>query len=235
MIKIFTSFRKDLYLLFIISLLFILSIELVLIEIPEFFNGGALFGKIFLKICYSILASITFYFFGIYLGEYRKRQQILPLLNSFLDKIKFTKNSLLSEMYFVAITQNNGEVDYPKDSKSGFVSNYYPTESEIKILANNIPTNKTRHKDSDWIKRFYSLSKEILPICDSILILDTNLKASEISLISELKTCDLFSKIRMYNYDFKGVIANDRITFLEPELIQFFNLFERIEKSMVNN
>jgi len=232
LIKIITSFRKDLYVLFFISLIFIFLIETILIKIPEYFNGGALFGDVFLKICYSILASIIFYFFGVYLGEYRKRQQIQPLLNSFVDKMKFTKNSLLSEMYFIAITRNNGQVkDFPKNTKSRFVEDHYPTEAQIKKIVNNIPINITRHKDSDWIKRFYSLRSDVLPICDSILILDTNLKASEIRLIAELKTCDLFSKINMYNYnlDNGGKISNETLSFLEKELVNFFDIFERIE------
>lgn len=234
MIKTLTSFRRDLYLIFALSLMTILFIELFLNKIPEFFSGGELIGTIVLKLCYSIMASVIFYFFAIHLKESRKRNQISDLLSAYLQKMIALKNGWMSELYFIACFHSKGEVDWPKN-QGATITNFYPTEKEIEKLAKFTPLHETRSKEKNWIERIDKLQIEIQILCKSILVLDNNLKANEIRLIGELSTCDLFTKISFYKskHD-SNEIANDNISFIKSELKSFFNLVEKIEKQVIS-
>ncbi|MDQ6471369.1 hypothetical protein RB619_11995 [Flavobacterium sp. LHD-80] len=57
------TFRQDFYILFVSSLAVILVMEIYLIHQPEIFKGAEIIGLIVLKLCYSIMASVVFYFF----------------------------------------------------------------------------------------------------------------------------------------------------------------------------
>lgn len=228
MIKNFKNFRKDLYFLFALSVIIILAIESYLIDIPEIIKGGYVAGIIILKICYSIMASIIFYFFAVHLKENKKRNQILPLLTSHLEKLKFLKNVWLSELYFVASFSKKGRIEWP--SKTGLITDYYPTVLEIETLAQCTPLYQTRAKEKNWIDRTYRLKNEILPLCEEILKLDNNLKPIEILLIGQLNVCDLFSKISQYKILIdSNNIANEDLRLIEPELQSFLILFKELE------
>ncbi|WP_281234746.1 hypothetical protein [Flavobacterium gelatinilyticum] len=232
MIKNLKNFRKDLYLLFSISISIIIFMESYLIDIPEIINGGYVIGLIILKICYSIMASIIFYFFAVHLKENKKRSHISPLLISHLEKLKSLKEVWLSELYFIASVSNREQINWP--SETGIIKDYYPSISEIELLAKCTPLNSTRANEKNWIERTNRLKNEIQPICEEILKLDSNLKANEILLIGQLKVCDLFSKISLHklNLDSGTIIANDNLLFIEPEIQNFLNLFEKIEKEL---
>ncbi len=234
MYKILKSFRQDLSIIFIISISLIFIMEFFLTRIPEIFDGGATLGIIILKICYSIMASIIFYFFAVHLKEYKKRNQILPLLNKYLKNLKSIKNVWLSELYFIATFQSKGKLDWP--GEEALITNYFPSSEEIKKLAKYTPLNETRSAvDKNWIYRTYRIKNQIETLCEEILRLDIYLKPDEISLIMELKTCDLFSKIAIHKFslDSGNNIANENISFLCPELESFLNLFEKIEKEII--
>lgn len=233
MIQNLKNFRKDLYLLFALSVFIILLIEFYLINIPEIIRGGYVIGLIALKICYSIMASIFFYFFAVHLKENRKRNQILPLLISHVEKLKSLKNIWLSELYFVA-SFSNIKIEWP--SNTGLITDHYPSNSVIKELAESTPLNTTRATEKNWIERTNRLKEEIQPLCEEILRLDNNLKANEIYIIGKLKVCDLFSKIKFHKLGLDSgiIIANDNLSFIEPELQDFFDLFKKLEAEFVN-
>lgn len=233
MLKAFTTFRFDLYIIFGFSLIVILTIELFLIKIPELFPGGEMIGKIVLKICYSMLASIIFYFIAIHLKETEKRKKIVGLLSIYLDKIIVLKNTWMSELYFIA-SSHSKEIKWPQ-SQSGTITNYYPSVKEIEKLSEFIPFHKTRSHEKDWIDRINRLQNAIQVLCKSILVLDNNLTANEISLIGELNSCDLFTKVSFHKSKQENghEVANENISFIEPELQSFFKLIEKIEKEII--
>jgi hypothetical protein len=178
------------------------------------------------------MASIIFYFFAVHLKENKKRNQILPLFISHLEKLKLLKNIWLSELYFVASFSNKGKIEWP--SKNGFIEDHYPSVLEIETLAKCTPLYTTRAKEKNWIERTNILKNEIQPICKEILLLDNNLKANEILLIGQLKVCDLFSKISIHKLtlDSGNNIANKDLLFIEPELRSFLNIFKELEKEI---
>lgn len=233
MFKNLKTFRQDFYFLFVVCLVIILVIQIYLIHISEIFEGAEIVGIIVLNLCYSIMASIVFYFFSAHIPEERRRKQILYLLINHLDKLKSLKNVWFSELYFIAYNKSKGELEWP--DKNSFLEDYYPSSEEIAIVARCTPLTLTRSDDANWIDRINRLKNEILPLCEEIFLLSNNLKGNEISLIGQLKTCQLFSKIAIYKFRLNEgiVIANDDLSFIEPELISFLNLFKEIEIDII--
>lgn len=233
MFKNLKSFRQDFYFLFVVSLGIILTMEIYLIHIPEVFEGAEICGIIVLKLCYSIMTSVVFYFFSVHLREEKKRQQILSLLINHFANLKSLKNIWFSELYFIAYNKSKGELEWP--SKDSFIENYYPSSEETTIIARVTPLILTRSGDVNWIDRINRLKNEIQPLCEEIFLLGNNLKGNEISLVGQLKTCQLFSKIAVYKFrsDEGIVIANENLSFIEPELINFLFLFKEIEINII--
>ncbi len=233
MLKSLKTFRQDFYILLLVSLVIIFIMEIYSIQETEIFKGAEIVGAVVLKLCYSIMASIVFYFFSVHLREEKKRKQILNLLINHFDKLKSLKDVWFSELYFIAYNKSKGELDWP--SKDSFVENYYPSSEEIAIIARCTPLTLTRSGDLNWIDRINTLKNEIQPLCEEIFLLSNNLKGNEISLIGQLKTCQLFLKISVYKFrsDEGVIIANENLSFIEPELVNFLSLFKEIELNII--
>jgi len=56
--------------------------EIYSIQETEIFKGAEIVGAVVLKLCYSIMASIVFYFFSVHLREEKKKKTNIE----FIDK-----------------------------------------------------------------------------------------------------------------------------------------------------
>lgn len=167
--------------------------------------------------------------------QQNERSEIVGLLRKYTQRIKTIRDVLLFDMYFIAVTQNNGEVEWPKSLIGSSFENYYPHQDSIKKLTDNIPLNRISFEEKDWIYRLERVKTQTIPLCESTLKLSNYLNANETSLIGELMTCDLFLKLERHKktLELGTKIANENISFLEPEIKQYLMLTERVDKEII--
>ncbi|CAM1349493.1 hypothetical protein [Tenacibaculum crassostreae] len=167
--------------------------------------------------------------------QQNERLEIVSLLRKHTERIKAIRDILLFDMYFTAVTQNNGAVEWPKSIEGSSFENYYPDQDSIKKLTDNIPLNKIRFEEKNWIYRLDRVKNQTIPLCESTLKLSNYLTANETSLIGQLMTCDLFAKLEDHKKTLESgtKIANENITFLEPEIREYLMLTEKVDKEIL--
>ena len=95
----FFGVRKELRILFLLSITSILSIELILKDIQVVYQYQYEIGVIYLKICYSFLASFLFYYLVVHLPKERKRVKGFRFIASKIVSINFTINDVILKTY----------------------------------------------------------------------------------------------------------------------------------------
>jgi len=233
--NLITSFRKSLAIIFFVSITLVLTLDIVFKNSIEIFSGGALLSGFIVRLAYSLIAATLFYFIAVHLKEHNSRKNVSPIIDSNIEQLVQLKDVLLSELYFIAVSRNNGEVDWPKE-QIGTINRYYPTSDEIELLLKNVPLRTTHHSLDNWISRFDYFCKQVIPHCETILLFSSYLKADELRLIASLRSHNLISKISMYsNEDIQGLpIGNDEVSFLNEEVKSMLGLFKEIELSTRN-
>ena len=105
------TLRKDLKYIFIMSLAYILLYNFLFVKVNSFFNGAHIFGDIFLKISFSLLATIIFYMINIHIPATNSKIKIFLFLS---NKIHFLCNVQTSLIRSVEV---NSERNFDKDLK----------------------------------------------------------------------------------------------------------------------
>jgi len=157
--SLFTSFRKSLAIIFFVSVSLILFLDVVFKNASEIFSGGALLSDFIVRLGYSLIAATLFYFIAVHMKEYNSRKNVILVISSNIEQLIQLKDILLSELYFIAVTRNNGEVNWP-ENKIGTIKSYYPIQAEVQLLLKNVPLRKTHHPLDNWISRFDFFAKK---------------------------------------------------------------------------
>jgi len=228
--SLFTSFRKSLAIILIVSISVVILLDVVFKNSSEVFSGAALLSDFIVRLAYSFIAATLFYFIAVHMKEFNSRKNVSPVISSNIEQLIQLKEILLTELYHIAVTRNNGEVNWP-EGQGATIKGYYPINSEIELLLKNVPLRKTRHSLDNWIYRFDFFCKEMIPHCETILLFSSYLKADELRLIASLRSHKLISKIAMYtSNELHGLpIGNDEISFLNSEVESILIIFKEIE------
>lgn len=218
--KLIISVRKDLGIIFIISLLIIFSIEFFLIKIPEIFNGGYKLGQIIYKLCMSYISAFIFYFLVVHLKQQKDKENLYSYIAQKVYIIISCAESLILEL--------------AKSSKIVLV-NQYPSDAELAIICKSInPNDKAplllggignyanwvqyfdyqRNRSSDYTKKVL----EKMPYLETelIIILDSIEDCTHF-----METKFLIKKMTLYNQD---------LIFFESSLSEYFNLVKKLEE-----
>ena len=229
--KVLKSFKGSLKWVFFISVILIINFEFVFKFTPELFESGKEVAEIIVKLSYSLISASVFYFIAIHFDNFSSRSKVRPVIVDNLNQLIYQKNILLDEMYFIAITANNGEVQFPQGYKPP-ISNHYPSKEEVSKLLKNIPTQKTRSNNSNWYIKLDSFCNNLIPHIDVCLLFTKYLNADEVLILAELRSLPIHAKLSEIRAQLNQGItfAEENLSFLESEIDSMLNLYEKIEK-----
>lgn len=97
-IKYITSVEPTINVILLISLLSIVFMESWLNSVPEFFSWGAEFGRVYFKICLSIVSSYIFYFFVVHIKSIKDKENISFFVSKKVKNIIWSYKSQIDEL-----------------------------------------------------------------------------------------------------------------------------------------
>ena len=165
----FSTLRKDLKILFFISLFSILIIDFWLINVNEFFPYGATLGSIYYKICFAYITAFIFYFLNIHLQSERNKIKNFKYINNKCGSIYETTRSLLASLRFAnnLTPYQNGNPTLSEENLNNLCKGVNPRNNFLLYL----PYNKQFHQ---WTECIDFIDKEIKSkIAELLLVRDT--------------------------------------------------------------
>lgn len=123
LLRVIKSVRKELLILFFLSIITITSIDFYLIKIPEFFDGGAKVGKIIYRLSLSYISAFIFYFIVIHIKREKDKRILFPYITKKTNHLIGDCKSMFKTM------AKEANVD---------LSSAFPTAEELKQICSNI-------------------------------------------------------------------------------------------------
>ncbi|NVK24825.1 MAG: hypothetical protein HWE10_07840 [Gammaproteobacteria bacterium] len=216
---------------FFFSVIWILSFEVFFKNSPELFKNASVIAEVTLKFSYSLISATIFYFIAVHMNDFFSRKKVKPVIYENVKQLVELKNHLLDEMYFVAVTRNNGQVNYPKSYK-GFLESYYPSSDEVRNILENIPPYRTRSNSNNWFLRLDLFCKQIIPHIETIFLFSNHFKAEELAIMARIRSLTIHSKSAYYLSETSNgiTIDNENLAFLFTEIDEMLSTFEELER-----
>ena len=96
--KYIMSIRKDLVIILIIDILFLLIMELILKEIPAPYSIFMKMGSFFETLAVSFIASFIFYIVQVHLPRIKEKENIFPYIASMFNSILDVEKDILTQL-----------------------------------------------------------------------------------------------------------------------------------------
>lgn len=188
-LKLFTTLRKDITLLFFICIITIICIDFWLIEVIEFFNCGYKIGLIVEKLCLSYISAFIFYFLVVHIKTQKEKANI--------------HNYIRAKVYTVI---NCCVLSLKELSKASNVSlsEKYPTEEELNLIFKSINPNSKAplmlsNKQGDfanWIEYFEYYRQRSKSATEKIFLKMPFLDTKLVNLLAKIDDCTHFYSIK---------------------------------------
>ncbi len=210
--------RKDLGIIFLISLVFVIMIDLWLINIPEKFERGYELGQFFYKLGMSYISAFIFYFLVIHIKQQKDKENLYSYVSKKVYMIIGSATGLISELAKCSKTQ---------------LSSKYPSSLELSLISERInPNTKAPLLDhlgnySNWIQYFDYSKQESNEATEKIFKKIAFLDAELVNLIANIEDCSHFIVIK--SIVGSKNIENQNIKFIESSLSDYFELIKKLE------
>lgn len=224
-ILLFRTLRKDITILFFISLTTIICIDFWLINITEKFTYGAKIGVIVEKLSLSYISAFIFYFLVVHIKTQKDKANIYTYVNIKVSIIIGSCIGLINEL------SKATNIDLKEK---------YPNMKELNLMFLNINPNKnaplilnaSSNIYANWIQYFDYSKKRSSDATEKIFLKMPFLDTKLVNLLAKIDDCSHFMII-------KGVvntmpIRNTDLTFLENTFADYIELIKILEKYTEN-
>jgi hypothetical protein len=211
------TLRKDLLVLFGISLTSILFIDLWLIKVPEVFGFGAELGGIYYKICLAYITAFIFYFINVHLQSERTKVKTYKYINNKSTKILNLCNVLM----------------YSLRNASGIPSNIsFPSKTnEIFILCDYIDP-RVPFTLGGWYARTFLhwqaasdfIAEENKELIRDLLFVRDSLDSDIVEILTDIDDCIQ----NFINLSHGGPSANTDMEVYSYGIIQYYDLCKKL-------
>lgn len=173
------TLRKDLLILFAVSLASILIIDLWLINVPEMFVYGAELGMIYYKICFAYITAFIFYFINVHLQSERTKVKTYKYINNKSAKIHRLCSTLISSLrescgvpYDISFSSKENEIailcDYVDPRTPFTLGGWYNTRFPYWQAAADFIASENKELTRDLLFVRDSLDSDIVEILTDI-------------------------------------------------------------------
>ncbi|MDA2451408.1 hypothetical protein PDN63_23640 [Bacillus cereus] len=205
------TLRKDLKILFVIAVFSVLIMDLWLINIPEFFSGGAALGSLYYKICLSYITAFIFYFINVHLQNERTKVKTYKYIQNKASKLNYICGLLLNTV------RKDGSLSL--DSSN--------SELSIYELCKNINPRKNFHLGGTynivfehWSAGFQFITKESKELIRDLLFIKDTLNSDVLAILTEIDYL-LDNSLNIVN---GAKLGNEDLTVYSNRIIEYEKL-----------
>ena len=219
-IKNITSLRFDLAIIFIVAISSIILIEFWLINIPEFFSGGAKIGQIILRLCFAYVSAFIFYFLVVHLKSQKDKENLYNYIsNKTLMVIGHAKSLIISSAKAANVSL---KVDYPDKTELNAICKAINPNSKAPLLLDKLGNY------ANWIQYFDHYKRQSNDAIDKILSKMQYLDSELVYKLANIEDCIHFQVISIVKV--KVTIKNKDLTGFELSLANYFELIKDLDK-----
>ena len=184
LLKLIKSLRRDLGFIFLGALAIILTIDLWLIDIPEFFTKGYELGQVIYRLCLSYISAFIFYFLVVHIKQQKDKQNLYSYVAAKVDTILSEAENLIKEMSKAAGVQLVGK--YPSNEELQDFSRNIDPHSNAPLLISG-PGNY-----ANWIQYFENSTRHSKKAIQKIFTQMPFLETELVSILSNLEDAPHF-------------------------------------------
>lgn len=222
--KNITTLRFDLLIIFIISILSILSIDFWLINVPEIFNGGAILGQLVYGLSFSYVSAFIFYFFVVHLKDQKDKDNLYPYI---ADKVLFI------------VEQGKGLINACAKSAQVSIVGNYPNDSELLNICKAIDPNSksplamgVSGHYANWRQYFEYFMRRSNDATSRILSKMQFLDSDLVIKLVKIEDCNLFNTLTFFS---SMPLGNTDFTNFKPDIAEYLKLIDDLEKYYIKN
>lgn len=214
----YKTLRLELKYILYICVFLIFLIEFILSDIPELFPKASIIGNVVLKLCYSYISALIFYFLVVHFKRQNEKRNYYKVLdrnlNVLLDQgisLSNTLKKISQEEVFDNMKLEDLKSVLQKIDPNTDFPNF------IDILIGRI----------NWFKYLLFQSQTAQKEIDLIFKNSMLIEAELISLLNELYKCHLFTQIYMFS---SGKFGNKSLDNFESIFQNYFERLDNIQK-----
>lgn len=219
MIKSIRSLRRDLLIIFLISILTIVLIDFWFINIPVLFKGGEKIGQIVYKLCFSYISAFIFYFLVVHLKNQKDKENLYSYIS--INTLK-------------VIGQAKAVINESARSSNITLKGSYPDSLELKSICNAINPNSNSPlvlgrigNYANWMQYFYYYKRRSNEATNKVLSKVQFLDSVLVHKLAKIEDCTHFDEITMF---VNIPIQNTDLSAFESGLSEYFDLIIDLER-----
>lgn len=219
--RLIISLRKDLGIIFIITLSTIFLLDFWLINVSELFHGAEKLAGIIYKLCLSYISAFIFYFLVVHFNRQRDKKNTYGYVVQKTDKIISCATTLILEM--------------KKATKITFEGKY-PTERELIEMCKLINPNANAPlilfapgdtgRYANWIQYLDELKRQSNEATKRIFLQMPFLDSDLINILASIEDCNHFNGLK---YMLIVPVKNPNLTGFQSSIAEYFKLVNNLE------
>ncbi|MCT4206502.1 hypothetical protein HZP45_16815 [Elizabethkingia anophelis] len=212
----FKTLRKELRVIFCIAIFLIITIEFIFNSLPEIFPKAYIVSQIILKLSYSYISALFFYYLIVHFNRQKQKKNIYKAINNIILKILSEKKFL-----YEIIKSQSDNVDF-----SPIVKGELEVKLQLINSSNHIPVNIPPNiGQMKWYKYLCHFSNKTIYHIELIIKQSSFLDPEMLIILNEIYNNNLFvttHSLFMYN--------NIMDVNLDVYTDDFLSYFEKIQK-----
>lgn len=181
---------SELKILLYISVFFILFIEFIGFSYNEIFHKASIVGNIILKICYSYVSALIFYYLVVHHKRQDEKRKFYKVLGSKLNSFVFEHDGIYSN---ISKLNNNNKIDYfDKENLKLSLKNVNPHSIYDGVVYIDIGK-------ATWLKHLFIVAERTKNEIEKIYLQSFLFDVELIDLLDKLNNNLLFAQVRLFN------------------------------------
>ena len=187
----FKFLRKELKILLYISLVSIILIEFIFFSFTEIFPKANTLASIFLKICYSYISALIFYFLVVHYKRQDEKRKYYKVINIKLNSFISDYNSIFKEICRINDVESFDYSD--KEELKKYLKSINPYTSYLGMVYVGIG-------NLNWMKHIFNVAEKTKKEIEYLFLNSPLIEIELINILNELNNNLLFNHIRIFNF-----------------------------------
>lgn len=183
--------RKELKHIFYLSISLIFFIEFIGFSYDEIFPKANIFGNIILRICYSYISALIFYYLVVHHKRQDEKRKFYQTLYSKLNSIVLEHDRIYSQISKINKIES---IDYSNEENlKDYLKNVNPHSQYDGIMYVNLGV-------VSWLKHLYIVAENTNNDIEKLFLQSFLLDVDLINILDSIKNNFLFSQVKLFNH-----------------------------------
>ncbi len=206
------SLRRDLVVLLVIDVLFLILMELLLKEIPAPFPIFVKIGNLLVTLAVSFLASFVFYFVQVHMPQVRQERDLYPIISRLFNRIIQTEKSLLTNF----VNEKSYSTLTEDIIRNGTKNRDVNMQNAPLIFAGS-------NRNANWIEYGYNQVVDIDNNWNMIMRYSAHLDSEQLLILSKIQSNSVLNFFRKMKVIYGSLNKQIELKGFDNGVVEFWN------------